>query len=214
MIKQENLRVIFTSKAESLFADFLKNNGLEETDEEFDKYLFQEQESRAMIVRDAVETMARRIVPEKKLIELLQKHLEIPKDTIEKIVKDIKEKILPLLLIYPDKKFSDYNFREKVSEEIFGNEDNLSGVNNTTKELIERIKAHDNTPVTVEENKSPGSYPKKAPITDVEKNAENMEDKEKNIITGQGNKLIKKTNENKNPETPAIQQDTYREPIE
>ncbi len=153
MIEQKNLRVIFTQKAESVFFDILKNNELEESDEEFDAYIFKEKESRAMIIRDTIEIMARKIIPEDKLVELLQKHLEVSQDATEKIIKDIKEKLLPLLLMYPDEKFNDPIFREEISKKVSGDEKNI---------VL--------------------PYDKKIDIKDVDKNAEKLKETRETIV--------------------------------
>ncbi len=120
MLDQKNLRVIFTDKADSVFLDILKTYGFQETDEEFNEYISNDKESREMILRNAVEVMAKKMIPEKKLVELLGKHLEIPVESVEKIVREIKNKLLPLLLVYPDEKFNDPVFREEISRKVFG----------------------------------------------------------------------------------------------
>ena len=39
------------------------------------------------------------MIPEEKLVELLEKHLEVSKETAEKIISDIKEKLIPYIKI-------------------------------------------------------------------------------------------------------------------
>ncbi len=126
MDEQKNLRVIFTKEADYMFADILESNGFKESEEEFDKYIFEEKETRANIIRGIMIAIAKKITPDEELIENLQKHLEISKESAENLVKDIKSKLLPLLLIYPDEKFSDPIFREEISKKVFGDEKNES----------------------------------------------------------------------------------------
>lgn len=114
MDEKEDLIVIFTDRADNVFADILKSHGLEESDEEFLNDVMDLKESRRTIIRNAAITLAKKIIPEKKIIELLQKYLELPKESVEKIIRDVKNKLLPLLLVYPDEKFNDPVFREEI----------------------------------------------------------------------------------------------------
>lgn len=148
-MEQKKLRVIFTDQVEETFDQLAQTHDLQETDEEFNSYLENGNESREMILRDAIEVMAKKMIPEKKLIELLEKHLTISKESAEQIVKEVKEKILPILFIYPDEKFNDPSFREEISKKLG------EKVEEPTK-LVSR-------PVI-----------KKVEITDVEENAEKL----------------------------------------
>jgi len=149
---KKNLRVIFIDEAEVVFSDILKSFGLQETDEEFDEYILHNQESRESIARDAVVVMAKKLIPQEKLIEILQKHLQIPKESAGGIIINIKNKLLPLLLVFPDEKFNDPIFREEISKKIFGEEE-------PTTEM------------------PPLPIVKKVEIKDVEKNAVELEKK-------------------------------------
>ncbi len=174
MANQENLRVIFTEKADAALSDILKSNGLQESEEEFFSKLERDEETKESIVRDAATVMAKKIIPEKKIIELLGKHLEIRKHEAEQIANDIKNNVVPLLKIYPDEKFNDPIFREKVSEEVFGVEDNAPTIKKQTDELLHKIRSGRNiAKVTREKEAAP--YVKKVPITDVEENAKTIQ---------------------------------------
>ncbi len=227
MKEQKKIRVIFDQNAESVFSDILKNNGFEESDEDFFNELDKDVESKAKIIRDATITIANGLIPEKNLIELLQKHLKAPEYTIKKIVEDIKNKLLPLLLIYPDEKFNDKVFREEISKKVFGIEDGKSEIESETKELIEKIMTNKNNPIStinkkpseiqdyngIKKNDSELAHLKITPITNVEKNAENMEKEGKNITTQEKNKFSKKNEDSKTPEE-ETKPDPYKEPIE
>ncbi len=195
MADQENLRVLFTQKAESVISDILKNNGLDESEEEFFSKLEQGEDSKTIIVRNATETIVKKIIPEKKLIELLQKHLKVSTDTAEKIVQEVKSRLLPLLLIYPDEKFDDPVFREEVSKKIFG----------------------------PEEKEAPPPFIKKIEIKNVEENAKIIQRDKK--FTRQDENVKPEGNSPTNTEqvkkidndkiiTEKKSSDSYREPIE
>lgn len=227
-----NLRVLFTEKADSMLGEILKNNGLQESEEEFFSKLKQGKDPKEIIIRDAATTIAKKIISEGKLVELLQKHLEVSKEITEKIVAEIKKNLLPLLRVYPDEKFDDPAFQEKVSEEIFGPESNELERKNQEDEqeegkreefrkakelLLDRIKA--NAPKPAPEKTPPMPYDKNPQITNVEKNAKNMKenltDKKDEIIS----EIEKDAAEVKKAKTVLPQEekkgpDDYREPIE
>lgn len=183
---EKNLRVIFTKKADVVLFDILKNNGLEESEEEFFSKLEQDKEPKETIIKYAAITITKKIMPDENLIELLQKHLETSNNTAEKIVHDIKNKLLPLLLVYPSERFNDPVFREEISKKIFESEN----------EGKQETKGQGGT-------LSP--FVKKVEVTNVEKNAEILEkEREKTSKIGTvGEELQKKG-----------QSDKYRESIE
>ncbi len=187
MVEQKNLRVVFTQKADVVFSDILKNNGIKGTDEEFFDGSNEDEETPTTIIRDATIAIVKKLIPEKNLIELLGQHLGVSMEDTEKIVQDIKERLLPLLKVYSDEAFSNPTFREKISKEIFGD--------GSLKPKAEPFPP----------------YYKKIDIEDVEKNAEKMRKEGKNIMTEEKSKFPKKaggkTIEDSGP-------DTYREPIE
>jgi hypothetical protein len=218
MVEKEKLRIILTEKGDAMILDILKNHGLEESDAEYFNKSIKGQEPRFMIIRAAAITILQKKIPEQKLIELLEEHLEIPKNTAEKILSDTKEKILPELKIYPDEQFNDPDFREKVSQEIFGSETQAtsSEIKTQTDELIKKLSANKNIVVPQPLEQKKVTYIKKAPVTNVEKNAQDIQKSRQNVgpqrdkTAEQETKKFgdeKFTNETKGP-------DTYREPIE
>ncbi len=218
MNEEKKLRVIFTEKAEFLFSDILKNNGLEESDEEFFNKLEQDKEPKEIITRDAVTTIARKVIPEKKLVELLQKHLEVSQETAERIIYTIKSRLLPLLYVYPDEYFNDPLFREEVSKKVFGHEEKFkeadeSEIKKQTDELIKKIETERNIhKPNIGNRDSLLPHIKTAPILNVEKNAENMEKEGRNFMTQQKNKSVKKTETYEEPQPQNSKPDAYREP--
>ncbi len=120
MVNQKNLRVIFTQEAEVIFDNILRNIGLQETDQELDEYISSNQESRAMIIKDAVEDLAKKNIYEKEFVDWLENIMQVPRESAKKIVSDIKVKLLPLLLVYPEERFNNPAFQEEVSKKVFG----------------------------------------------------------------------------------------------
>jgi hypothetical protein len=176
MDEYKNVRAILTDKGDFVILDILKNNGLEESDEDYYNKSVNGKEPRFDIVKDTAVTIAQKKISEKKLVELLQKHLETSQSTAQKIVADIKEKLLPLLKIYPEEKFSDPVFREKVSEEIFGHEEESGPeIKKRTDELLQRIRPNQN--ISTQNQEELSSYDKKVEIKNVEENAKNMQQK-------------------------------------
>ncbi|OGZ63722.1 MAG: hypothetical protein A3A98_00315 [Candidatus Staskawiczbacteria bacterium RIFCSPLOWO2_01_FULL_40_39] len=99
MEKINNQRIVFNLPEDTTIVEvideILKNNGLEENNKEFINKLKQEKEPKFSVAKDAAITLAQKKIPEKKLIELLAKHLETSKENAEKIVRDIKQKLIP-----------------------------------------------------------------------------------------------------------------------
>ena len=152
-------------------------------------------ESRAIIMRDAALVLFQKKIPEKKLVEFLEKHLETSTETAEKVVEDIRENLVPYIKITSTENSETEGQKEKYRQE-----------------LLKKISISRNTPIESEEKETPMSYYKKLDITDVEKNAEKMKQEGKNIMTEEKNKFQRKSEEDKKPQN--ITPDTYREPIE
>lgn len=201
----KDLVAIFPDKAELVFSDILKNYGLGETDKEFNEYISDDKESREMTIRDAVTVLVQKRAPEEKIVELLQKYIEVPRDIVEKLIIDIKGKLLPLLVIVQEEKLEDPESRQEISKKVFGDEKPRD--NKQANELLKKIIEHQNIPVAKEENKPPTPYDRKPHITDVEKNAQKIEQERKPIVS-----------ENNTPEKPRPQieskPDPYKELIE
>ena len=177
--------------------DILKKNGLKESLEEYYDESNKDKEPRVVIIRNAALVILQKKIPEEKLVELLQKHLETSQETAQKTVNDINQKLIPfakIINLEKESKIEDQKeeFREK---------------------LIEKINANRNI-ATEDEEKYPLPYSKKLDITNVEENAKIIQ-KEKKFTEENKNKTIEETkkfgdnkfaNEKKD-------QDTYREPI-
>lgn len=168
----------------------LQENNLQEDDEEFLEKDSQDIEPRAMIVEGAATAIAEKKLPENKITELLQKHLEISLEVAQNIISGIRQKLIPFAQEKTAQKSE--GFREKLLEKL------RAGTNISQPESIEK------EPII--------AYPKKPDTTDVEENAKNMDLKGKNTLTKDMNKFPENTlppppQQNKKP-------DTYQEPIE
>ena len=75
--------------------EILKRNKLEKGNDETLGKTLQEVESKAVIIEHAALTIIKKIIPENKLVEFLEKHLEASNETARKIVKDINQTIIP-----------------------------------------------------------------------------------------------------------------------
>ncbi len=182
----------------SVIDEILKNNGLAESAQEFLDRDDNNEEPRLIIVRDAALTMAEKKVPENKITELLQEHLKISKETAEKIVNDINQKLIPYA------KIIDLEITKQATDQK----------ENFQEELLNKIKsinASTAKPEEVKEEKTPTPYDKKPEITNVDKNAEKIKQERKPIITQ--NPVVNKPIEEK-INTQNIKPDKYKETIE
>lgn len=198
MEKDKNKRIIFALPGDVTTAEvmnaILKGNGLEESKREYLEKSIQGEETHLTIIRDATFVLAKKRVPEKKLVEILAQHLKTSQQVAEKVVADIQQKLTPYAKEITIPKEEE---KEKIVEEL-----------STQELLIEKIKqgiSNDNK-VTSKEYLPPESLPetiKKIDVEDVEKNAE---------------ELKKKREETAKPGTVGAQgkeqEDKYREPIE
>jgi len=198
-MEKNNQRIVFILPGDAIITEMifsiLKSNGLEESPTEAYNKSTHGKDSRLTILRDAALTIVQKKVSEEKLVELLQKHLETSKENAEKIIQDIKEKLIPYAKTTSGENNNVENQKEKYRED-----------------LLKKIQANKNI-LSPQEEKTPLPYYKKLAIEDVEENAESMRKEGKNIMTEEKDKLNKKIENNKQPPQNTTS-DTYREPIE
>ncbi len=93
-----NQKIVFSLPEDITIIDvifgILKNNALEETPAETCEKRTKANPSRLIIIRDAAKSIAENKLSEKDLIFSLQRQLDIPKETAEKLINEIKEKIV------------------------------------------------------------------------------------------------------------------------
>ncbi|MCX6722851.1 MAG: hypothetical protein NT094_02150 [Candidatus Staskawiczbacteria bacterium] len=163
--QKNNIRVLFTIKANSGLEDIMKNFKLEETPEKAEKKDNEDKLSNIVIIDHLAKDFARETILEKDLINSLQKDLEVSQQIAEQISKEIITKIVPFLEKVPEEKFKDHNFREEISKKVFETEEEkkeeitqtknniIEQTNNITTppKRLPRIK----TPIIPEEIKQP-----------------------------------------------------------
>ncbi|MBI2053968.1 MAG: hypothetical protein HYT36_01350 [Candidatus Staskawiczbacteria bacterium] len=121
--QKNNMRVIFTDKANLVFDDIIKNFNLEESIKSFTKKIEEGKLSKIVIVDHLAKDFAREIISEKDLTNSLQKDLEISPQIAEQVSKEIINKIVPLLEKFPEERFVNPMFREEISKKIFENQE-------------------------------------------------------------------------------------------
>jgi hypothetical protein len=104
MGEQNNIRVIFTDKADALLSDVLKKYNLQDSIVE---------------ANQLIKKFARGDISEKDLINSLQSELKTSQQTAEKLSGEVIKSIVPLLIKAPEEKFDDPIFREEISKKVF-----------------------------------------------------------------------------------------------
>lgn len=186
---QNNLRVIFSDNAEVIFDIILEKYGLTETEEDIQKQIEINIDSRRTTLRKAISEFAKKNILEEEFYNLSEKKLLIKKPDAENLLREIKEKLLPQLLVHPSERFIDPVFREEVSKKAFNES---------------------------EKNNPPTPYIKNPTIQNVEENAKVSDQTKK--FSEETKKIIQNVEERKipenKPENEKKSSDTYREPIE
>lgn len=170
--------------------EILTNNNIGESDDEYFNKSAQGKEPRLLITRDAAVVLFEKKVPENKLVELLAKHLETSKETAQKIIADIKQKLIPYAKKVPLVEGKPKATAEPTAQEL----------------LIEKIKGGGNTEYrtqkTEEQDETVGV--KKVEVKDVEESAEKLkQQREESAKSGTTGGAIRKG-----------QPDPYREATE
>lgn len=191
MIEQNNIRIIFTEKADLYLEQIIKNFNLEESFEESAKRNREGKLFNVVIVNHLVRDFAKEIISEKELIDSIQKEMEVSRQTAETISKDIVNNLVPLLEKIPEEQLKKQPFIEQAPLE-----------NLETSEPVIKIKPPIGIPQTGEAYK-PDDNKKDFIIKKPEKADKPLEKKEEiKKPLKQVEKRIKKQN------------DSYREPTE
>ena len=200
MEKKMNKRIIFDlpgniTPAETML-DILKSNGLEESRKEYLGKSLKGEETCLAIIRDAALALSSKRIPEKKLAELLAKHLDTSEEIAHKVVSDINQKLTPYAKEITIPKEGQEESTEKPSAQEL---------------LIEKIKQgtsdDKNTEHSIQniEEKETIDKVKKVEIENVDKNAEKLKrQREETAKTGTTSGELQRKN----------QPDKYRELIE
>jgi len=99
-----NNKIIFTFPDEEtsvveIILRILKDNKLEENDEEYVDKVTKGIETRLIIIRDTIRVLVEKKIPERKIAELLTEHLQTSPEIAGKIIVEIKEKLVPFARI-------------------------------------------------------------------------------------------------------------------
>lgn len=128
----------------SVVSDFLKDNGIEETEDQIFEKIEKDENSFAVIVRKAVIDFFDKKITEKELIPMLAEKLNIQKNNSKKLVEGIKIKLLPMI---------------KQVEILEDRKEKSNTILNTEKSLpLKKIPVQPITPVTKTTNRGPDSY--------------------------------------------------------
>lgn len=118
--QKNNIRVLFTVKANSALDDIMKNFDLEENQEEIIKRAEGKKPSKIVVIDHLAKDFVIGLISEKNLTNSLEKDLGVNQQTAEQIAKEIILKIVPFLEKVPEEKFKDPVFVEEISKKIFG----------------------------------------------------------------------------------------------
>ena len=196
--QKNNIRVLFTAKANSNLDGIMRNFRLEDDVEESAKRSKEGKFSKIVIIDHLAKDFARENISEKDMADYLQKDFEISQQVARQISKEIITKIIPFLEKVPEEKFKDPIFIEEVSKKIFGttNENPTASLRQVQEDrnIFPKIEYPENTVEPAEEKpKSKSALPSKRikkPIAPEE--------------------TLKPITQTKQPRGP----DNYREPIE
>ena len=115
-----NLRILFTSKANSALDDIIESFGLEESEEKFAEKNKQGKLSNIVVIDHLAKDFAIGAISEKDLIDSLKIDLEVSQQKAEQISKEIITRIVPFLEKVPEEKFKDPDFVDDLANRIFG----------------------------------------------------------------------------------------------
>lgn len=196
MTEKNNIRIIFTEKADLVLEQIMERFNLEESLEELAKINREGKLFKVVIMNRLVRDFAKEIISKEELIESLQKDLKISQQTAETISKDIINNLVPLLEKIPEEQLKKQPFIEQVPIE-----------NLKPSEPVIKIKPPIGIPRTGEiykpaDNKKDFIIKKPKDIGTEKINGPFQKEKKRKDPLKQSEKIIKK------------QSDSYREPIE
>lgn len=204
--QRNNIRVLFTSKADSALDDLMKNFNLQETPQESVKRNREKKLSKIVVIDHLIKDLATGIITEKDLIDSLQKDFEVSQQTAEQISKEAIAKIIPFLEKVPEEKFKDPIFVEELTKKVFGetSEAKKEIIGEKEFDLFPKIELPINVAEQKEENVMPPAEEPKGKATLPSKKQERVK---KPIAPEQIKGSASQTRQSKGS-------DTYREPIE
>ncbi len=120
MDEQNNLRVIFTKKADAVLAGIMNKYNLEENDEQTSKKVLEKKPFNVTTLNHLAKKFVRENMSKIDLSNSLQKEIELPQQTADKVSDEIITTLIPLLEKAPEEKFNDPTFREEISKKVTG----------------------------------------------------------------------------------------------
>ena len=189
--QKNNIRVLFTSKANLALEEIMKKFNLQDSDEKYIARIKENKLPKIVVIDHLAKDFVKGNILENDLISSLQKDLEVSSQTAEQISKEIINKIIPFLEKAPEKNFKDPAFVEEISKKVFNTiENNKTATEKKDLDLFPKI-----TPLEEGISKITTPTPKKQQKT---KLTSSLEKKEISVP---------QIKESKTP-------DNYREPIE
>ncbi len=205
---KENSTIFFNAKADSALLDILKKYNLEESDEESDKKFENDLDFNEVTLAYFAEDFALGKSSNAELLGDLEKKLKLNKEIIKSIALDIIDSVVPLLDWVEENELENHNQGETKEEP---REQEFERAKAELMRKISKNKPAEEALSALPPNDKKESLPyKKIPdISNVEENAEQMEETRKPIIsTNQPLKTV-------TPPSPAPRiNDPYKESIE
>lgn len=103
-MNKKNIKIIFTEEADPVFDNIIKKYNLQETDTQAWEKFQKNKDANVIIVDRLSIDFAEEKITEKQFAESLKKDLGIDPQTAEKLSKEIKTNLIPLLEKVPEKK--------------------------------------------------------------------------------------------------------------
>ena len=206
-----NQKIIFDFPEDISIVDItdqiLGGNGFKESSEEFFDKNTKGIEPLALIIRDAALALFEKKIPKDKLAGILAKHMKISGEVAEKIVEDINIKLVPFA------KIIDLTAKtaEKQAPEIMSEQAKKEAFARAKEDLLKKIGGQKSIPV---QEKVEMPYKKAPDITNVEKNAKQIEQERKSIISNNQAPAAPAKPAPTPAPTPEAKPDPYKEPIQ
>lgn len=166
----QNVRVIFTNKAEAVLTEVLKKYGLYENEQAILSKMEINKLPNEIKLQRMVESFAGQMITKNELKTFIAKVFRLNPAKAQSISNDVAKDLVLLLEIHPEEKFNDPDFREEISKKAFGEEEAKVVAEQI---LLEKIRGS-RTSKDMGQGKAPASPVKKVEVQDVEKNAERL----------------------------------------
>ena len=118
--RKNNIRIIFTDKADVALDNIIESFNLEETPKEKIKKRDRKRFTNIVIIDYLTKDFAKGNISEKELVVSLQNNLEVSQQTAQQISKEIISRIVPFLEKVPEEKLQDPIFVAQLEKRIFG----------------------------------------------------------------------------------------------